>query len=59
VPSIAAMSAPGVIESIGAEKTRTASLSQTGHRARGSAVPIGRLRSKTPSTSHRYRYCTI
>lgn len=57
VLSIAATSARGASESIGAEKTRTASLLQTGHGARDPAVPIGRLTSKTPSTTHRYRYC--
>jgi len=59
VLSIAAMIARGASESIGAEKTRTASLLQTGHGARDPAVPIGRLTSKMPSTTHRYRYCAI
>jgi hypothetical protein len=56
VLSIAATIARGASESIGAEKTRTASLLQTGHGARDPAVPMGRLTSKTPSTTQRYRY---
>jgi hypothetical protein len=54
VLSIAATIARRASESIGAEKTRTASLLQTGHGTRDPAVPTGRLTSK-PSTTQRYR----
>jgi hypothetical protein len=57
--SIAATIARGASKSIGAEKTRTASLLQTGHGAADPAIPIGRLTSKMPSTTHRYRYIAI
>jgi hypothetical protein len=56
VRSIALISARGASESIGARKTRTASLSQTGHDDFGVAVPIGQRTSKSPSRTHRYWY---
>jgi len=57
--SIAATIARGATKSIGAEKTRIASLLQTGHGAPDPAIPIGRLTSKMPSTTHRYRYIAM
>jgi hypothetical protein len=59
VRSIAATSARDANESIGAWKTRTASLLQTGHCDFGAAVPIGRLTSKSPSWTHRYWYVAM
>ena len=56
VRSITFISARGASESIGARKTRTASLSQTGHDDFGVAVPIGQRTSKSPSRTHRYWY---
>ena len=54
--SIAVTSARGESESIGARKTRAASRLHTGHSDFRAAVPIGWLRSKSPSRSHRYAY---
>jgi len=57
--SIAATSARGASESIGARKTRAASLLHTGHSDFRAAVPIGRLTSKSPSRTHRYAYMAM
>jgi len=54
VRSIAATSARGAKESMGARKTRTASLLHILHRDVAAAIPIGRLMSKSPCSAHRY-----
>ena len=54
--SIAANKARDPRNSMGAEKTRIASLLHTAHPIDSGAVPSGRETSNTPSWSHRYSY---
>ncbi|OGO57691.1 MAG: hypothetical protein A2Z32_06545 [Chloroflexi bacterium RBG_16_69_14] len=52
--SIAANRARDPRNSMGAEKTRLASMPHSAHPIAAGAVPIGRDTSKTPSTTHLY-----